>query len=209
MAIMPPIDAMFTMRPVRRRRISGEDRPDRVERTPEVRVHGVGEVAHIHGLDGTDGDEARIVDERIDGPEARAHFFHQQVDVVLDPHVAAKGDHEAMTLELAPRAVQGGLVPPADRDPRARRGELARNAEPEPARAAGDEDGAAAQVPSARALDERVAEGRERGGGANAGEQAGRRGHSLGSERPRCSRRFDVRCRLIGAIQLVHLTVCS
>jgi hypothetical protein len=134
-----------------------------VHRAPEVHRHRVLEIDGVHGLDGTHLDDAGVVDQDVQPPEAAYGGGHHVFDLLAVGDVADLGKHlGAPVLQVQARAVQLRRVPRADGDAAALLGQLARQQHAQPARAARDQGDLAAQadVPGAQLAPGPVAGGR-------------------------------------------------
>src|SRR5437764_14915876 len=65
----------------------------RVQRRPEVDVHGALEVLVRHGLHGTDLDYSRVVDEDIDRAEVHLHGEYSVLDLLAVCYVTGDSEH--------------------------------------------------------------------------------------------------------------------
>ena len=143
-----------------------------VQRSPEVHGHGILKIAHVHVIQRASGDDAGIVYEHINRPEAGFDFSHHGAYLHLVGEVAGKGEHvgfgRAGHEQVLTGAGQLGLVAGADGHAGPLGHGLAGQHEAQPARAAGDEHHAAAQVVGAAAV---APYGCGQGGGPKAGGQ--------------------------------------
>src|ERR1044072_375504 len=109
---------------------------DRVEWSPEVRLHCELEIFVRHHFQGSDLNDACVVDEHIDASEARVDIRHHRHHVVPVRHVATRSYHFSTKLfEIESRLFELLFVACAEYETRPFARELARHHEAEASRA--------------------------------------------------------------------------
>ena len=118
----------------------------RVERSPEVRRHRARVVIDLHVLDGTDLDDARVIDEHVDRSDFRFHAEQERGELFAVRDIArCREDESAARREVVFGASKLVGIARADRNSCPSIDELTREYETEPSRPARDHDDGATE----------------------------------------------------------------